>query len=136
MIDNFYMFSDRNRDSNLFPLETVYEKWSGPSSKIISMTEEEDAYLFSMQLMLGSMTIVPFQKFHDDYWEVDELKRTGYKHVSLVDYLRGFIFCTNPNLLDFMMSFQGDLQWNKQRKEKAHWSKIEHRGQLGGPFML
>lgn len=33
MIDNFYMFSDLNRDSNLFPLETVYENWSKSSSQ-------------------------------------------------------------------------------------------------------
>ena len=131
MIDNFYMFSDRNRDSNLFPLETVYENWSGPSSKIISMTEEEDAYLFSMQLMLGPITIVPFQKFHDGYW-----CDGNYKKQDLRSYLHGFIFCTNPSLLDYMMNHQGDLQWKKKQKEKAHWSKIEHQGQLGGPFML
>lgn len=131
MIDNFYMFSDLNRDSNLFPLETVYENWAGSSSKIISMTDDEDAYLFSMQLMLGAMEIIPFQKFHDDYW-CDQ----GYKKQSLQHYMRGFVFCTNPSLIDYMVNYQGDLQWDKKRKEKAHWSQIEHQGRLGGPFMI
>jgi hypothetical protein len=131
MIDNFYMFSDLNRDSTLFPLETVYENWSGSSTKIISMTDDEDAYLFSMQLMLGPITIVPFQKFHDDYW-----CGGNYKKQDLRSYLRGFIFCSNPSLLDYMMSYQGDLMWDKKRKEKAHWSQIEHQGRLGGPFMI
>lgn len=136
MIDNFYMFSDLNRDSTLFPLETVYENWAGSSTKIISMTEDEDAYLFSMQLMLGTMTIIPFQKFHDDYWIVDDRNMTGYKHMSLRGYFHGFVFCTNPSLIDYMSSYQGDLQWDKKRKEKAHWSQIEHQGRLGGPFMI
>lgn len=136
MINNFYMFSDLNRDSNLFPLETVFENWTGSPTKIISMTDDEDAYLFSMQLMIGSMTIIPFQKFHDDYWIVDDRNMTGYKHMSLRGYFHGYVFCTNPNLLDYMSHHQGDLQWNKKRKEKAHWSKIEHQGRLGGPFML
>lgn len=131
MIDSLYMFSDLNRDSTLFPLETVFENWSGSSSKIISMTDDEDAYLFSMQLMLGTITIVPFQKFHDGYW-----CDGNYKKQDLRSYLCGFVFCTNPSLLDYMSHHQGDLQWDKKRKEKAHWSKIEHQGQLGGPFML
>lgn len=131
MIDSFYMFSDLNRDGSTFPLETVYENWSGSSTKIISMTDDEDAYLFSMQLMLGPMNIIPFRKFHDGYW-CDR----NYKRQPLQDYLRGFIFCTHPNLLGFMMSFQGDLQWDKEHKKKTHWSQASNQGRLGGPFMI
>ena len=131
MIDSLYMFSDFNRDSTHFKLEDVFENWSGSSSKIISMTDDEDAYLFSMQLMLGSMTIVPFRKFHDDYWCDGH-----YKKQDLRSYLRGFIFCTNPSFLDYMMNHQGDLQWDKARKEKAHWSKSSSQGSfLTGPFI-
>lgn len=120
MIDKFYLFSDLNRDGKTYELEKVYTEWASTSTKIISMTDDEDAYLFSMQLMLGSMQIIPFQKFHDDYW-----CDFTYKKASVRDYLAGFIFCTHPQFLDFMIDYQGDLKWQKLQRERQHWSQEE-----------
>lgn len=130
MIDKFYLFSDLNRDGNTIPLEDVYEHWSGPMTKIISMSDEEDAYLFSMQLMLGTMNIIPFQKFHDDFW-VDRRKED-----VLIDYMRGHIFSTDPNLLDYMSSYRGDLDKDARHKQKKHWSKLDRQTTLNDRFFI
>lgn len=120
MIKDFYLFSDLNRDGKTWTLE---EAFSTKHCKIISMGDDEDAYLFSMQLMLGAATIVPFQKFHDDYW-CDK----NYRKQDLRSYLRGVIFCTHPSLLDYMVNHQGDLQWQKHKRGEEHWSqgKAQH----------
>ena len=115
MIQHFYLFSELNRDGKSWTLEEAFD-WK--PCKIISMGDDEDAYLFSMQLMLGEATIVPFQKFHDDYW-----CNQNYKKQQLRTFLEGVIFCTDPRFLDYMMNYQGDLQWQKNQREKKHWSQ-------------
>lgn len=115
MIEHFYLFSELNRDGKTWTLEEAFD-WK--PCKIISMGDDEDAYLFSMQLMLGEATILPFQKFHDDYW-----CDGNYKKSALRDFLAGVIFCTDPGFLDYMMDYQGDLKWHKFRREKEHWSQ-------------
>lgn len=123
MIEKFFYFSDMNRDSNQYSLEDAFTQWPTRSTKFISMGDDEDAYLFSMQLMLGKANVIPFQRFHDEYWMNDERKKTGYRYVALRDYLDGSIFCTDPYLLGYMSNYQGDLKWAKAQKEKAHWSE-------------
>lgn len=120
MVESFYLFSELNRDGKQWSLEAAF-CWKG--ARIISMGDDEDAYLFSMQLMIGEATIIPFQKFHDDYWIVDDRNRTGYKHMALRDHLHGTIFCTHPGFLEYMMNFQGDLIWQKEKRRKEHWSQ-------------
>ena len=115
MIEHFYLFSELNRDGKEWTLEEAFD-WK--PCKIISMGDDEDAYLFSMQLMLGEATIIPFQKFHDDYW-CDE----HYKKQKLRDFLPGVVFCSDPRFLDYMMDYQGDLKWQKNQREKKHWSQ-------------
>ncbi|MNL02718.1 hypothetical protein D3C87_1232370 [compost metagenome] len=110
MVEHFYLFSELNRDSKPWTIEAAYA-WKG--GRIISMGDDEDAYLFSMQLMIGEATIIPFQKFHDDYW--DDL---NYKQQALRDHLHGTIFCTHPGFLDYMMDYQGDLKWLKEKRTK------------------
>ena len=120
MIEHFYLFSELNRDGKEWTLEEAFD-WK--PCKIISMGDDEDAYLFSMQLMLGEATIVPFQKFHDDYWIVDDRNMRGYRYETLRDFLEGVIFCTDPRFLDYMMDHAGDLKWQKNQREKKHWSQ-------------
>lgn len=115
MIDHFYMFSDLNRDGKTWTLEDAFG-WR--DCKIISMGDDEDAYLFSMQLMIGEANIIPFQKFHDDGW--GNQKETG----SLIKYMGSdTYFCSDPRFLDYMTAYNGDLIWQKNQREKAHWSQ-------------
>lgn len=116
MVESFYLFSELNRDGKPWTIEAAYA-WKG--ARIISMGDDEDAYLFSMQLMIGEATIIPFQKFHDDYW-----CDGNYKKTDLKSHLHGTIFCTHPGLLEYMMDFQGDLKWLKEKRSKE---EITHR---------
>lgn len=117
MIDHLYLFSDLNRDAKNWSLEDTFA-WK--PCKIISMGDDEDAYLFSMQFMLGEAKIIPFQKFHDDYW-----CDLNYKKKPLKDFLGGHIFCSHPQFLEYMMDYRGDLKWQKAMREKQHWSQQE-----------
>lgn len=114
--EQFYYFNDLNRDSNVWTLDQVFD-W-GPNFKVVAMGDEERAYLFSMQLILGSIDLVDFQELHDGYWP------DQYKKQTLKEYLGPHpIFCTDPRFLDYMMDWQGDLKWKKNVQEKAHWSQ-------------
>lgn len=127
MIENFYLFSDLNRDSKMWTMEQAFDT---PNSRIIAMDDDEDAYLFSMQLMLGAHTIIPFQKWHDDLWALNKDKP------SIRAWMQGIVYCTDPNLLDYMLSYRGDLDQQKRHREKKHWSKIDHQISLNGPFSI
>lgn len=125
MIDNFFLFSDLNRDSQKWTIDQAFET---KGAWIISMTEDEDSYLFSMQFMLGEVNVIPFQKFHDDLWDLNRNK----PHIS--QYMQGVVFCTDQRLQDFMMSYRGDLDKDKIYKEKIHWSQSHHQITLNGVF--
>lgn len=125
MIENFFLFSDLNRDSQKWTIDQAFET---KGARIISMTEEEDSYLFSMQFMLGEVNVIPFQKFHDDLWDLNRNK----PHIS--QYMQGIVFCTDQRLQDFMMSYRGDLDKDKIYKEKIHWSQSHHQNTLNGVF--
>ena len=125
MIENFFLFSDLNRDSQKWTIDQAFET---KGARIISMTEDEDSYLFSMQFMLGEANVIPFQKFHDDLWDLNRDKP------SLSRYMQGIVFCTDQRLQDFMMSYRGDLDKDKIYKEKIHWSQSHHQITLGGVF--
>lgn len=127
--EHFYLFSDLNRQSPTLTLDQVFA-WGG-GAKIITMTDDEEAYLFSMQLILGSMPQETFQKFHDGYWDNQHFKKE-----TLQSYTRGIIFCTNPSFLDYMMDYKGDLMWNKAQREKNHWSQPDSQIFLNGPFSI
>lgn len=114
MIDKFFLFSDMNRNSTLYSVEDAF---AVKGARIVAMGDEEDAYLFSMQLLLGSAEIVSFEKFHDDYWP------GKYRDLSLSKYLSEIIFCTDPRFLDYMCDFKGVEVWKKNVREKAHWAK-------------
>lgn len=133
MIDNMYMFSDLNRDSNHHKLEDIFSTWvQSPDVKLISMGQEEHDYLSAMQLMFGTtVTIIPFQKLHDVYWCGD-----NYKILSLSVYLSGFLFSTDPAFLYYMMDNLGDLRWQKKVRERGHWSQADRQGMLNGPFSI
>jgi len=125
MIENFFLFSDLNRDSQKWTIDQAFET---KGARIISMTEDEDSYLFSMQFMLGEVNVIPFQKFHDDLWDLNRNK----PHIS--QYMQGIVFCTDQRLQDFMMSYRGDLDKDKIYKEKIHWSQSHHQITLNGVF--
>lgn len=125
MIDMFYLFCDLNRDSQRWTIDQAFET---PKSRIISMNEDEDAYLFSMQFMLGEREIIPFQKFHDDLWAINKDKP------SIRAFMHGVVWCTDPDLLDYMLSFRGDLMKDKKHHEKKHWSQPVHQISLNGVF--
>lgn len=125
MIENFFLFSDLNRDSQKWTIDQAFET---KGARIISMTEDEDSYLFSMQFMLGAANVTPFQKFHDDLWDLNRNK----PHIS--QYMQGIVFCTDQRLQDFMMSYRGDLDKDKIYKEKIHWSQSHHQITLNGIF--
>lgn len=117
MVEHFYLFSELNRDSKQWTLEAAFA-WK--DCKIISMGDDEDAYLFSMQLMLGEANIIPFQKFHDYYW-----CDGNYKKQQLRDHLHGTIFCTCPGFLDYMVDHGGDLKWQKNQRRKVITDRTE-----------
>lgn len=125
MIENFFLFSDLNRDSQKWTIDQAFET---KGARIISMTEDEDSYLFSMQFVLGEANVTPFQKFHDDLWDLNRNK----PHIS--QYMQGIVFCTDQRLMDFMISYRGDLDKDKIYKEKIHWSQSHHQITLGGVF--
>lgn len=125
MIENFFLFSDLNRDSQKWTIDQAFET---KGARIISMTEDEDSYLFSMQFMLGEVNVIPFQKFHDALWDLNRNK----PHIS--QYMQGIVFCTDQRLQDFMISYRGDLDKDKIYKEKIHWSQSHHQITLGGVF--
>lgn len=129
---NLWLFNDAEFEREQFSLEAVWESNEG-DHKIIAMGEEEEAYLFSMQLMLGAMTVIPFQKFHDDLWEYLGDRK---KHPTIQDFMRGNYFCSDPNLMDYLYSNYGDLAWAKKHREKKHWSQPEQQTSvfLGGIF--
>lgn len=133
MIDKLYMFSDLNRDSGHYKLDDVFSTWVQSNDvKLISMGEDEQDYLFAMQLMFGSQAkIIPFQQLHDDYW-----CDSNYKKQPLREFLRGFFFSTDPSFLDYMMDNQGDLKWQRKVKERGHWSQADRQIFLNGPFPL
>lgn len=114
--EQFYYFSNLNRNSGVWTLDQVFD-W-GSNFKVVAMGEEERAYLFSMQLILGSIDLVDFQEMHNEYWP------GLYKQKSLRRFLGPHpIFCTDPRFLDYMMDWQGDLAWKKNVQEKTHWSQ-------------
>lgn len=114
---------------------TLEQAFNCPSSKIISMTDDEDAYLFSMQFMLGEKTVIPFQKFHDDAWNE---RATRGKRESLRQWIGPDViyFCTDSGLMDYMIDFAGDRRYQKAQREKKHWSQVGHQGQFDEMFIL